>query len=72
MGAENKPTNQSRRDFFSVFSKSNKKEEMVNMLTPDGKLVSVPKSVVTKSTTRQQANNEDILNWMNNPSKEKK
>ena len=37
--------------------------EKVQMLTPDGKLVEVDRSVLEKSTQRQTAKNEDILNW---------
>jgi hypothetical protein len=70
MGAPKKTTNQSRRDFFSVFKKK-QEDELVKMLTPDGKLVTVPKSVLTKAENRKKVNNQDILNWMNNPSIEK-
>ena len=41
---------------------------MVKMLTPDGKLVSVPKSALTQAENRKKVNNQDILAWMNNPS----
>lgn len=66
MGAPKKTTNKTRREFFSIFKKND--EEMIKMLTPDGKLVSVPKSVITASDNRKKVNNQDILDWMNNPS----
>ena len=39
--------------------------EKVKMLTPDGQLVEVDKSVLEKSTNRQKASNKDILSWAN-------
>lgn len=57
----------SRREFLSLFKK--KDEEMIKMLTPDGKLVQVPRSVIEKSDNRQKAKNKDIYSWMNNPTK---
>ena len=38
-------------------------EETVPMLTPDGKLVQVPKQVFEQLQGRQKAANKDILNW---------
>ena len=43
--------------------------DMVKMLTPDGKLVEVPRSLVESSSPTQKASNKDILSWMKNPSK---
>ncbi len=48
-----------------------KKTERVKMLTADGKLVEVDKSVFEKATTGKKASNKEIYDWMNNPSKEK-
>ena len=66
-------SNQSRRSFLSkMFSATPLAEnpEMVKMLTADGKLVEVKKSVVDAAATREKATNEKILHWMVNPSKE--
>lgn len=52
MNDENKPTGKSRREFLTSFKK--KEEEMIKMLTPDGKLVLVPRSAVTKSENKQK------------------
>lgn len=67
MNEHNKPTGKSRREFLTSFKK--KEEEMIKMLTPDGKLVLVPRSAVTKSESKQKASNKDIYDWMKNPSK---
>ena len=67
MNDSNKPTGKSRREFLTSFKK--KDEEMIKMLTPDGKLVLVPRSAVTKSENKQKASNKDIYDWMKNPSK---
>ena len=40
------------------------------MLTADGKLVEVEKSILDKMATKQKASNKDIYNWMENPSKD--
>jgi hypothetical protein len=61
-------TKNSRRQFFSSLL-SNKKEEKVKLLTPDGKLVEVDRSVVDAGQ-RKKVNNRDIYDWMNNPSKD--
>jgi hypothetical protein len=45
--------------------------ETIKMLTPDGKLVEVKKTVVAKSANRSKARNEDILNWSNTAKKAK-
>jgi hypothetical protein len=74
MGNNKKTTDKSRRNFLSMFISSEKKttpSEMVKMLTPDGKLVEVEKSVFEAATNKQKASNKDIYNWMQNPSKEK-
>ena len=69
MGNNKNNNDQSRRGFFtSLFTK--KETAKVKMLTPDGKLVEVDKDVFDQATGKKKASNEDILNWMNNPSKE--
>ena len=59
-------TNRSRRSFFTSFL--NSKKEKVKMLTADGKLVEVDKDVFD-AAIKQKVNNKEILQWMNNPSK---
>lgn len=62
----------SRRWFLSVFANRNEKgaaDGMVKMLTPDGKLVTVSKEVLDAAANRKKASNQDIYNWMDNPSK---
>lgn len=69
MGNNKNNNDQSRRGFFtSLFTK--KDTAKVKMLTPDGKLVEVDKAVFDQVSSKKKASNEDILNWMNNPSKE--
>lgn len=38
--------------------------EKVTMLTRDGKLVEVDRSVITKASHKKQATKSDILHWM--------
>ena len=59
-------TNRSRRSFFTGLL--NLKKEKVKMLTADGKLVEVDKAVFD-AANKQKVNNKEILQWMNNPSK---
>ncbi len=67
-----------RRWFFSFFLGGNKEtagtengsEETVKMLTADGRLVEVKRSVLEAMRTKKRASNKDIYNWMENPSKE--
>lgn len=73
MGQNKKATANSRRDFLSLFTLSDKKEEnpaMVKMLTADGKLVEIEKSVLEEATKKQKSTNKEIYEWMQNPSKE--
>lgn len=70
MGDDQKPTNKSRRWFLSGGLMDTSKKEMVKMLTADGKLVEVEKSIFDKIATKQKATNKEILDWMQNPSKE--
>jgi hypothetical protein len=58
--------NSSRRGFFTSFLKP--KKEKVKMLTADGKLVEIDKEILDAATA-QKVNNKEILQWMNNPSK---
>ena len=44
-------------------------EEKVSMLTPDGKLVEVPKQILDQINDRKKAANQDILNWTTAPNK---
>jgi predicted SnoaL-like aldol condensation-catalyzing enzyme len=73
-----KPTNEtkkSRRGFLSIFTNSHKQQPrpaMVKMLTADGKLVEVEKSVLEAASKKQKSTNKEIYAWMNNPSKENK
>ena len=72
MENKEKTNDKSRREFLSRFfpiaAKTNNLE-MVKMLTADGKLVEVKKSIVDAATTRQKVSNKEILDWMQNPSK---
>ena len=56
----------SRRSFFTGLMNLN--NEKIKMLTPDGKLVEVDKAVFD-AASKQKVNNKEILQWMNNPSK---
>ena len=38
-------------------------DEKVTMLTADGKLVEVSKTLIEQSSSREKAKNQDILNW---------
>jgi len=74
MGNDKKTNDNSRRGFISMFlpgEKKTGKPEMVKMLTPDGKLVEVEKSIVDAASTKKKVSNKEILEWMNNPSKDK-
>jgi len=61
-----------RRWFLSLFTEGSKKAtgaDMVKMLTADGKLVEVERSVL-EASKKQKASNKDIFDWMENPSKD--
>lgn len=66
-------THLSRRGFLSLrFRPGNAADgsgETVKMLTADGKLVEVDKSIAEQFTTAPAAGNSEILEWMENPSK---
>lgn len=68
MGQQKKKATASRRNFLSIFIPV--KKEKVKMLTADGRLVEVDKAVYEAAITGKKAANSDILEWMNNPSKE--
>ncbi len=40
-------------------------EEKIKMLTPEGELVEVDKSVFDKASEGKKVNNEEILKWVN-------
>lgn len=63
----NKSDNKNRRQFFT--SLISEEKEKVKMLTADGQLVEVNKSVYDQAVNKQKATNKDIYLWMNNPSK---
>lgn len=74
MGNNNKRDG-SRRWFLSLFTSANKKtgnQDMVKMLTADGKLVEVNKAVLEAASKKQKSSNKEIYGWMKNPSKENK
>ncbi len=66
---DNKESSKSRRWFVTGGLTDKGKKEMVKMLTADGKIVEVEKSVVDAASQKQKASNQDIYQWMNNPSK---
>jgi len=73
MGDNKKSGDRSRRWFLSLFTtadKENEKSSMVKMLTADGKLVEVEKAVLENASKKQRSTNQEIYNWMKNPSKE--
>jgi hypothetical protein len=72
MGNKKQPPVSSRRKFFtSIINAADKKHsgEMVKMLTPDGNLVEVEKSFLEMATKNKKATNQEIFEWMKNPSK---
>lgn len=73
MGQTNKIEKKNRRWFLSFLlgtGKDRSKPEMVKMLTPDGKLVEVERSVLDKATAKKRSSNQEIYHWMDNPSKQ--
>ncbi len=68
MGSNNDSA-KSRRWFVTGGLMEKSKKEMVKMLTADGKIVEVERSVVEAASQKQKASNQDIYEWMNNPSK---
>lgn len=70
MGDNKHEENKSRRWFLTGGLSGSPKKEMVKMLTADGKLVEVEKSVLAAATKKQKSTNKEIYDWMKNPSKE--
>ena len=74
MGDSANTPDKSRRWFLSLLNPAEKSaapKEMVKMLTADGKLVEIEKSVLDAVATKKQSSKKDIYDWMQNPSKEK-
>jgi hypothetical protein len=69
MGNSKQTETKSRRWFLSGGLTEKKTEEQVKMLTPDGKLVTINKSVLDKVSNGKKASNKEVYDWMNNPSK---
>jgi hypothetical protein len=67
-----KPEEKSRRWFLSLFTGEKKLASpgMVKMLTADGKLVEISKTVLDAASKKQPSSNKEIYDWMQNPSKE--
>jgi hypothetical protein len=71
MGDNKKPTDKSRRWFLTGgLLDRGKKKEMVKMLTADGKLVEIEKTLLDAVATKKKASNQEIYKWMDNPSKD--
>jgi len=73
MGNNKKTSVKSRRWFLSLFTLSDEKagnSEKVKMLTADGKLVEIDKTVLDEASKKQKSTNKEIYDWMKNPSKE--
>jgi hypothetical protein len=67
MGNNNQKNNKSRRWFLTGGMLGSKKEK-VKMLTADGKLVEIDKTVLD-GAIKQKVSNKEILQWIKNPSK---
>ncbi len=72
MGDNKQSEEKSRRWFLSLFTAEDKaaKPGMVKMLTADGKLVEIDKTVLEAASKKQKSTNKEIYDWMQNPSKE--
>ena len=73
MGNTKNTADKSRRWFLSLLMPADKKAakpEMVKMLTADGKLVEIDKTVLDEAAKKQKSTNKEIFDWMKNPSKE--
>lgn len=66
---DNKESSKSRRWFLTGGLGEKSKTEMVKMLTADGKVVEIEKSILEAASQKQKATNAEIYEWMNNPSK---
>ncbi|MBS1512713.1 MAG: hypothetical protein JST86_17855 [Bacteroidetes bacterium] len=72
MGHESSNSSKSRRSFLSAFTgqaEKNTTPGKVKMLTADGKIVEVDQAVLDAASKKQKATNQEIYDWMNNPSK---
>jgi hypothetical protein len=71
MGNNKKPSTTSRRGFFSrmLTGKNSDAAGKVKMLTADGRLVEIDKSVLEQAALNRKATNKEIFDWMKNPSK---
>jgi predicted metal-dependent phosphotriesterase family hydrolase len=75
MDNNKKTAAKSRRSFLSLFTSADTnaaKPGMVKMLTADGKIVEIEKSVLEAASKNKKATNKEIYDWMKNPSKENK
>ncbi len=75
MGDNKKSDDKSRRWFLSLLTPADNKAAkpgMVKMLTADGKLVEIDKTVLDAASKKQRSSNKEIYDWMNNPSKDNK
>ena len=71
MGNDKKNEYKSRRWFLTGgLAEPGTSKETVKMLTADGKLVEVLKSVLEAAGSKQKVSNKEILEWMKNPSKD--
>jgi len=71
--SKNEEDLKSRRWFLSLFTSTGKQTEnpeMVKILTADGKIVEIKKSVLEQATQKKKSSNKEICDWMKNPSKE--
>ncbi|MBH2003615.1 MAG: hypothetical protein I8H66_02910 [Sphingobacteriia bacterium] len=75
----NNQKDRSRRGFLSLLvpgkganisTDGKENPEMVKMLTADGRLVEVEKSILEAASKKIKSSNQEIYQWMNNPSKE--
>ncbi len=74
MGNDKKAQNSSRRQFFSKFlsgSSDANTPQTVKMLTAEGKLVEVDKTILEQVAKKKKSSNKEIFEWMKNPSKDK-
>lgn len=69
MGDSANDKGRSRRWFVTGGLADTAKPEMVKMLTADGKLVEIPKAALDAAKKNKPASNQEIFDWMDNPSK---
>jgi hypothetical protein len=51
--------------FISRTTAQSATAEKVKMLTPDGKLVEIDKSILAKKSNVKRASDKEVLDWMN-------